>query len=212
MGMSEHEESDRYAAIVNCVIDELDASGVIDAEIVRTSAEAMLLRDGHPNAQRIVARAWNDDQFRERLLADGNAVREVLGFDMTDGFLPDLVLRVVENTPSEHNIIVCTLCSCYPLALLGPQPRWYKSAEYRSRMVVEPRAVLREFGLKVPDGVTVRVWDSTAETRYLVLPERPADTQGWDVERLSRLVSRDAMIGVARATDPATLVASGAVD
>lgn len=203
MGMSEHEESDRYAAIVNCVIDELDASGVIDAEIVRTSAEAMLLRDGHPNAQRIVARAWNDDQFRERLLADGNAVREVLGFDMTDGFLPDLVLRVVENTPSEHNIIVCTLCSCYPVAVLGPPPAWYKSEAYRSRVVLEPRAVLKEFGVLLSPDKRVTVWDSTSEIRYFVLPERPHGTAGWSEEQLADLVTVESIVGTGLVGPPA---------
>jgi len=199
---SEHEESDRYAAIVGGVIDALGASGIIDAAAVRGAAEAMLHRDGHPNAQRIVARAWVDEGFRERLLADGNAVREVLGFDMTDGFLPDLVLRVVESTEMEHHVIVCTLCSCYPVAVLGPPPAWYKSEAYRSRVVIEPRAVLKEFGVTLPSEKRVTVWDSTSEIRYMVLPERPRGTEGWSEEQLADLVTPESIVGTGLVTAP----------
>lgn len=201
----------RVAAIETALL----RAGAFPPEQVDDVIDMFTERLGPRHGSRIVALAWAEPAFRAELLEDATSIVRERGYDLEGGDhreLPFLELRVVENTPTVHNVIVCTLCSCYPLALLGPQPRWYKSAEYRSRMVMEPRAVLREFGLEVPDGITVRVWDSTAETRYLVLPERPADTQDWDVERLSRLVSRDAMIGVARATDPATLVASGAVD
>lgn len=145
------------------------------------------------NGARVVARAWVDAAFRERLLANGAAVGE-MGFGGPD--VPPLV--VVGNEPGVHNVIVCTLCSCYPTWLLGVSPAWYKSLAYRSRVVREPRAVLAEFGLTLPEGVAVRVWDSTAELRYMVLPERPAGTEGWDEERLAALVTRNALIGVAR--------------
>lgn len=191
----EHEESDHWAAILTGIIDALGAAGVIDPDAVRGAAEGMLHRDGHPNAQRIVARAWVDDEFRERLLKDGNAVREVLGFDMTDGFLPDLVLRVVANSMTEHNVIVCTLCSCYPVAVLGPPPAWYKSEAYRSRVVIEPRSVLAEFGVRLPSETRVTVWDSTSEVRYMVLPERPSGTTGWSEERLAELVTPESIVG-----------------
>jgi nitrile hydratase len=143
-----------------------------------------------------------DEQFRERLLADGNAVREVLGFDMTDGFLPDLVLRVVESTETEHHVIVCTLCSCYPVAVLGPPPAWYKSEAYRSRVVIEPRAVLKEFGVTLPSEKRVTVWDSTSEIRYMVLPERPRGTEGWSEEQLADLVTPESIVGTGLVTAP----------
>lgn len=148
------------------------------------------------NGARIVARAWVDDAFRRRLLADADAAIAELGLDA--GF----PLVVLENTAAVHNVVVCTLCSCYPRALLGPQPAWYKQAAYRSRVVREPRAVLAEFGLDVAAEREVRVHDSTAELRYLVLPRRPAGTDGWDEERLAELVTRDALIGVAEARAP----------
>jgi nitrile hydratase len=141
---------------------------------------------------RVVARAWLDDDFRQRLLKNGTAACEELGLE-----IPALKLVVVENTPQVHNAIVCTLCSCYPRVLLGIPPDWYKSRNYRSRMVREPRAVLAEFGLRIPDGTQIRVHDSTADMRYLVLPMRPKGTEGWDEARLAGIVTRDAMIGVA---------------
>jgi len=148
------------------------------------------------NGARIVARAWVDDAFRARLLDDADAAIAELGFDA--GF----PLVVLENTPACHNVVVCTLCSCYPRALLGPQPAWYKQAEYRSRVVREPRAVLAEFGLAIAPEREVRVHDSTAELRYLVLPLRPPGTEGWTEEALAELVTRDALIGVAEARRP----------
>ena len=147
---------------------------------------------------RIVARAWTDPAFKKRLLANGTeAVRE-FGVDMGDA-----ELIVVENTPDRHNLIVCTLCSCYPRQVLGLPPDWYKSRAYRSRAVVEPRAVLREFGTELPDRAAVRVHDSTADARYLVLPMRPAGTEGWSEDRLAGLVSRDSLVGVTLPKMPA---------
>ena len=149
---------------------------------------------------RVVARAWVDPAFKARLLADGSAIAEL-------GLPAAGYLVVVENTPTDHNLVVCTLCSCYPWAVLGLPPTWYKSFAYRSRAVIEPRAVLREFGLELDGGVAVHVWDSSSEMRYMVLPERPAGTEGLSEQELAALVTRDAMIGVARVAAPA---ASGA--
>jgi nitrile hydratase len=189
----------RVAAIETALL----RAGAFPPEQVDDVIDTFTERLGPRHGSRLVALAWTDPDFRAQLLDDATSIIRERGYDLEGGDhreLPFLELRVVENAPGLHNVIVCTLCSCYPLALLGPQPRWYKSAEYRARMVVEPRKVLGEFGLKLPEGTTVRVWDSTAETRYLVLPERPAGTEGWDVERLARLVNRDSMIGVALAT------------
>ena len=144
---------------------------------------------------RVVARAWNDPAYKARLLADGAAGIKELGIDgHAVGHL-----KVVENTERIHNLVVCTLCSCYPHAVLGMSPAWYKKAAYRSRAVREPRSVLREFGVDLPEDVAVEVWDSTAELRYLVLPQRPAGTDGWDDAALTKIVTRDSMIGVERA-------------
>jgi nitrile hydratase len=149
---------------------------------------------GPMNGARVVARAWVDPAYRARLLADGTAAIVELGFGGPEGEH----IVVVENGPAVHNVVVCTLCSCYPWPVLGLPPTWYKSAPYRARMVREPRALLREMGLDLPEDVEIRVWDSSAETRYLVLPERPAGTEGLDEAALAALVSRDAMIGTAR--------------
>ena len=165
--------------------------GVITEAEVEAAVEDMKSRTPERGA-RVVARAWLDPQFRQRLLANGAEACESLGIDV-----PKLRLVVVENTPEVHNAIVCTLCSCYPRMLLGIPPDWYKSRGYRSRMVREPRAVLAEFGLHLPGNVQVRVHDSTADMRYMVLPMRPAGTEGWSEERLAGIVSRDSMIGVA---------------
>jgi nitrile hydratase len=162
---------------------------VTDAEV---EAEVADMRGRGPErGAKVVARAWTDPAFKERLLADGTKACEALGLDV-----PALRLVVVENTPQVHNVIVCTLCSCYPRMLLGIPPDWYKSRNYRSRVVREPRAVLAEFGLRIADEVVIRVHDSTADMRYMVLPMRPEGTQGWSEERLAALVTRDAMIGV----------------
>lgn len=164
--------------------------GHITADEVRRQVEDMDARTPAVGA-RVVARAWTDPAFRARLLSDGNAAVAELGIDRGP-----YKLVVVENTADTHNMIVCTLCSCYPRWLLGLPPDWYKSRSYRSRAVHEPRAVLQEFGTQIGDEVAVRVHDSTADMRYLVLPRRPANTTGWSEERLAALVTRDAMIGV----------------
>jgi nitrile hydratase len=165
--------------------------GIVTEEQVNATVEDMRSRTPERGAK-VVARAWVDPAFKARLLQNGTKACEELGLDV-----PALKLLVVENTPQVHNAIVCTLCSCYPRMLLGIPPEWYKSRNYRSRMVREPRAVLAEFGLVLPEKVQIRVHDSTADMRYLVLPMRPAGTEGWSEERLAGLVNRDCMIGVA---------------
>jgi nitrile hydratase len=165
--------------------------GVVTEEQVQATVEDMRGRTPERGA-RVVAHAWTDPAFKAKLLADGTGACEELGLDV-----PALRLVVVENTPSVHNMIVCTLCSCYPRMLLGIPPDWYKSRNYRSRAVREPRAVLSEFGLHLNMETRIRVHDSTADLRYLVLPMRPAGTEGWSEERLAATVTRDCMIGVA---------------
>ena len=177
---------------------------LVDKEMVDPAAldeiiDAYENRIGPQNGARVVARAWVDPEFRERLLTDGtSAIGE---FDFLGG--QGAHMKVVENTPEVHNLVVCTLCSCYPWPTLGLPPVWYKSSAYRARAVIEPREVMREFDLEVSDDVEVRVWDSTAEVRYLVLPRRPAGTENMTEEELAGLVTRDSMIGVA------TVAASG---
>jgi len=149
------------------------------------------------NGARIVARAWADPAFKERLLADGSAAAAELGFQTQNTRGAGFRLRVVANTAGVHNVIVCTLCSCYPISLLGPSPSWYKSLAYRSRVVREPRAVLAEFGLVVSDEIEVAVWDTTAETRYMVLPVRPDDASGLDEDELAAIVTGNGLIGTA---------------
>jgi len=154
---------------------------------------------GPRNGARVVARAWVDPAYRDRLRSDGAAAIRELGYG---GFEGDTMV-VVENTPAVHNVVVCTLCSCYPWPVLGLPPTWYKSPAYRARVVAEPRAVLREFGVVLPPEVEIRVWDSTSEVRYLVLPERPSGTDGMSEEELAGLVTRDSMIGTGLAASPA---------
>jgi nitrile hydratase len=169
----------------------LASDSELDAVLARFYANA-----SPSNGARIVARAWADSGFRDRLLADGSAAAAELGFGpQVSGY----ELRVVANTPERHNVIVCTLCSCYPVSLLGPSPSWYKSLAYRSRTVREPRAVLAGFGLTLPETTQISVWDSTAETRYLVLPMRPDNTRDLTEEALAGLVTRDGLIGMAAA-------------
>jgi nitrile hydratase len=170
--------------------------GILSADEVRRAVEEMDSRSPLLGA-RIVAKAWTDPEFRRLLLADGNAACEALGME---GGIYKLV--VVENTDDVHNVIVCTLCSCYPRWLLGLPPDWYKSRNYRSRVINEPRDVLREFGTEIAEDAVVRVHDSTADMRYLVLPKRPAGTDGWPEDKLAALITRDSMIGVAFATTP----------
>jgi nitrile hydratase alpha subunit len=166
--------------------------GIVTADEVRRAVEAMDARTPAEGA-RVVARAWVDPAYKARLLADSSAAVKELGIDMAA-----TRLVVVESRPGLHNLIVCTLCSCYPRMLLGLPPDWYKSRAYRSRAVREPRAVLAEFGTEIAEDVEIRVHDSTADMRYLVLPERPSGTEGWSEERLAALVTRDTMIGVTR--------------
>lgn len=174
----------------------LIGKGIVTADEVRRAVEDM---DGRTPLQgaRIVAKAWTDPQFRRLLLSDGNAACQALGID--EGVYK---LVVVENTDAVHNVIVCTLCSCYPRWLLGLPPDWYKSRNYRSRVINEPRDVLREFGTEIANGTVVRVHDSTADMRYLVLPKRPPGTEGWSEDKLAALVTRDSMIGVAFVGQP----------
>jgi nitrile hydratase alpha subunit len=165
--------------------------GLITEDQVAQEVEAMRNR-GYERGARVIAHAWRDPAFKARLLESGTKACAELGVEV-----PGPKLLVVENTPQVHNAIVCTLCSCYPRMLLGIPPDWYKSRNYRSRMVREPRKVLGEFGLKLPKEIQIRVHDSTADMRYMVLPMRPAGTEGWSEERLAALVNRDSMIGVA---------------
>lgn len=165
--------------------------GIVTEDAIAGAMQTMRAR-GPERGAAMVARAWLDPAYKARLLANGSAAAEELGFEV-----PGLKLIVVENTAKEHNVIVCTLCSCYPRMLLGIPPEWYKSRPYRSRVVREPRKVLAEFGLKVPAKVSIRVHDSNADMRYMVLPARPKGSAGWDEARLAGLVTRDCLIGVA---------------
>jgi nitrile hydratase len=174
----------------------LEQRGLLDdGEIDRRIDE--FLAGGTPaNGARIAAHAWVDDGFRERLLADANAAIREIGLSMAGG-LQEQRLKVVANTVEVHNVVVCTLCSCYPIALLGPSPGWYKSEAYRSRVVRDPRGVLREFGLELPPDTRISVWDASAESRYMVLPRRPAGTEHLPEEKLAELVTRKGLIGTA---------------
>ena len=180
----------RVAAIESLLVEK----GLLTSDVVDAVVETYERDVGPLNGAKVVARAWVDPDYRDRLLADGTAAIGELGFGGAEG---EHVV-VLENTPAVHNVVVCTLCSCYPWPVLGLPPRWYKSFAYRARLVREPRAVLAEFGTTVPDDVEVAVWDSSAEARYLVLPERPAGTEGLSEDELVPLVTRDHMIGVVR--------------
>ncbi|HVL72531.1 MAG TPA: nitrile hydratase subunit alpha [Beijerinckiaceae bacterium] len=172
--------------------------GYVDPAAVDALIETYETKIGPRNGARVVAKAWADPAYRERLFADATAAIAELGFTGRQGEH----MVAVENTPEEHNLVVCTLCSCYPWPVLGLPPVWYKSAPYRSRAVIEPRAVLAEFGVSLPETTRIRVWDSTAEIRYLVVPMRPEGTQGWSEERLAALVTRDCMIGTGLPLSP----------
>jgi nitrile hydratase len=171
--------------------------GLVSTDAIDAVVELYERDVGPQNGAKVVARAWVDERYRERLLSTATEAIAELGFGGAQG--DNMV--VVENTPAVHNMIVCTLCSCYPWPVLGLPPSWYKSPPYRARAVSEPRAVLREFGLELGDEVEIRVWDSSAEVRYLVLPMRPQGTEGWSEDRLAAIVSRDCMIGT-RLPDP----------
>jgi nitrile hydratase subunit alpha len=176
----------------------LVAKGLVDRAALDVLIDTYEHKVGPRNGARVVARAWVDPAYKQRLLTNADAAIAELGY----GGMQGEHMVAVENTPKVHNLVVCTLCSCYPWPVLGLPPVWYKSAPYRSRSVIDPRGVLREFGLELADAVELRVWDSTAELRYLVLPERPAGTENMSETELATLVSRDAMIGVGRVTAP----------
>jgi nitrile hydratase len=177
----------------------LTEKGYVDPKALDLIIEAYETKIGPHNGARVVAKAWTDPDFKRRLLEDGSAAIATLGHTSRVGDH----LVAVENTPRLHNMVVCTLCSCYPWEMLGLPPVWYKAAPYRSRAVKDPRGVLADFGVKLPNDTEIRVWDSTAETRFIVLPMRPAGTEGWNEERLADLVTRDSMIGTGLAKQPA---------
>jgi len=191
--VSEHHEDGALAAQTRHVEALLEVRGLLDAAELDRALEAYLAGASPANGAKVAARAWIDDAFRTRLLADGDAAIEELGLSMGGGIQPQR-LKVVANTETEHNVIVCTLCSCYPIALLGPSPTWYKSEAYRSRVVRDPRSVLAEFGTALPDDVHITVWDASAETRYMVLPRKPADLPEAE---LTAMVTRKGLIGTA---------------
>jgi nitrile hydratase len=172
--------------------------GLVDPAALDALVDTYEHKVGPRNGARVVARAWVDPAYKKRLLANGTSAIAELGYSGEQG----ADIRVVENTATVHNLITCTLCSCYPWPVLGLPPVWYKSAPYRSRSVIDPRGVLRELGTVLPDNVEVRVWDSTAQERYMVLPERPAGAEHLGEEALAALVTRDSMIGVAKVTSP----------
>ena len=190
-------EPDPIAVRVEALESVLVERGLLDVKAIDTIIEHYEKDVGPLNGARVVAKAWTDDAYRERLLANGTKAVAELGYGGVEG----ADIRVLENTDDVHNVVVCTLCSCYPWPVLGLPPSWYKSDAYRSRMVAEPRAVLAEMGLDVPPETRIRVWDSSAEARYMVLPQRPVGTEGLSAEELVPLVTRDSMIGVARALD-----------
>ncbi len=184
----------------------LTEKGYIDPAALDEVIDAYETRIGPQNGARVVARAWVDPEFREWLRRDATEAIASLGFGGRQGEH----MVAVEQSDDAHHMVVCTLCSCYPWPVLGLPPTWYKSAPYRSRAVRDPRGVLDEFGVTVPDDVEFRVWDSTAEVRYLVIPQRPGGTEGWSEDELARLVTRDSMIGVGLARDPSTVERAGA--
>ena len=172
--------------------------GLLTTEIIDEIVEKYEKDVGPLNGAKVVARAWTDPDYKRRLIVDGRAAIAELGFDSAQG----AKIVVLENTPDVHHLVVCTLCSCYPWSVLGLPPNWYKSYAYRSRVVREPRAILREFDLDLSDSVEIRVWDSNSDLRYMVLPERPAGTEDYTEEQLIPLVTRDSMIGVAKIESP----------
>ena len=185
----------RVKALESLLIDK----GLVDPKALDELVDTYETKIGPRNGAKVVARAWADPAYKQRLLADATAAIAEFGFIGRQG--EDMV--VLENTPGIRNIVVCTLCSCYPWPVLGLPPVWYKAAPYRARAVIDPRGVLKELGNEAPEDAEVRVWDSTAELRYLVLPERPAGTEGWSEAQLAEIVTRDAMIGVAQVSVPA---------
>jgi len=206
MTAHDHEHDHDHQAIpsdltlrVKALESLLVEKGLVDPAALDALIDTYEHKVGPRNGAKVVARAWSDPEYKKRLLADANAALAELGFSGMQGEH----MIAVENTPVVHNLVVCTLCSCYPWPVLGLPPAWYKSTPYRSRSVIDPRGVLCEFGLVLPDDVEIRVWDSTAEIRYLVLPERPAGTENLTEDELAALVTRDAMVGVAKVTKEA---------
>ncbi len=196
----DHDHTEPPAALalrVQALESLLVEKGLVDPAALDLLIDAYETKIGPRNGARVVARAWSDPAFKAWLLQDATAAIASLGFTGRQGEH----MKVVENTPNVHNVVVCTLCSCYPWPVLGLPPVWYKSAPYRARAVADPRGVLQEFGTTLPEDIEVRVWDSTSELRYLVLPERPAGTEGWSEEQLAALVTRNAMIGVEKARE-----------
>ena len=199
MSGQHHPEPESYAAIRTKAIESLlIEKGLFTGDAIDAKVQAFENDIGPMNGAKVVARAWLDSGYRKRLLTNGREAISEMGFADTQG----AELVVLENTPAVHHVVVCTLCSCYPWSVLGLPPTWYKSHAYRSRVVIEPRKVLKEFGLELDDSVEVRVWDSNSDIRYMVLPERPDGTERMSEEKLVELVSRDCMLGVAKAKTP----------
>lgn len=197
----DHEHDNHFTPIearVKALESLMVEKGYVDPAALDAIIETYETRVGPRNGARVVAKAWSDPAFAQRLRQDATAAIAELGYSGRQGEH----MVAVWNTPDEHNLVVCTLCSCYPWSVLGLPPVWYKSPPYRSRAVIDPRSVLAEFGTVLPESTRIRIWDSTAEIRYLVIPERPAGTQGWSEEQLADLVTRDAMIGTALAKAP----------
>ena len=195
---AEH-DAQSYPALRTMAIESLlIEKGLISSDAIDARVQAYERDIGPLNGAKVVARAWTHPEYKARLLANGTAAIAELGFAGSQG----AEIVVLENTPQVHNLVVCTLCSCYPWPVLGLPPRWYKSDAYRARAVIEPRAVLKEFGLELDESVEVRVWDSNSDIRYMVLPQRPDDADGMSETELTALVSRDSMIGVAKADTP----------
>lgn len=191
----DHERSAAVSNRVKGLVVRLERAGMTTEAQLDGIVEEFLRLSRKENAYRVVARAWVDPSYKARLLSDAPAALDELGIDLSH-WAP-IKLRVVENTPQVHNVIVCTLCSCYPIALLGPSPTWYKSEAYRSRVIRDPRGVLAEFGVALPPEQSIAVWDSTSEARYMVLPQRPAGTEHLGEAELAALVTRDGLIGTA---------------
>ena len=200
MSGQHHRETEPYAAIRTKAIESLlIEKGLFTGDAIDAQIQAYEKDIGPMNGAKVVARAWVDSGYRERLLVNGREAISEKGFADTQG----AELVVLENTPAVHNVVVCTLCSCYPWSILGLPPTWYKSFAYRSRVVIEPRKVLKEFGLELDDSVEVRVWDSNSDVRYMILPKRPDGSENMSEDELVELVSRDSMVGVAQAKSPA---------
>jgi nitrile hydratase len=197
----DHSELDPMDVRVRALETLLTEKGYVDPAALDELIDTYQTRVGPRNGAQVVAKAWVDPEYRDWLRRDATAAIESLGFAGRQGEH----MVAVEQTDDTHNLVVCTLCSCYPWPVLGLPPTWYKSAPYRSRAVRDPRGVVKEFGVSLPDDVEMRVWDSTAEVRYLVIPQRPAGTDGWSEEQLAELVTRDSMIGVGLPLDPSTI-------